>query len=78
MDRHQRTILLAEDNENDIELTLSTLQSFKLTNQVQVVRDGSEVMDYLLCRGSFKSRDCEPPAVILLDIIIICGTLPTA
>ncbi len=63
-----RTILLAEDNEHDIELTLSTLESFPLANRIQVVRDGAEALDYLLCRGQYKDRDCVPPAVILLDI----------
>lgn len=62
------TILLAEDNEHDIELTLSTLESFRLANNIMVVRDGAEALDYLLCEGEYKSRDCIMPAVILLDI----------
>ena len=63
-----RTILLAEDNDNDIELTLSTLESFNLANDIKVVRDGAEALDYLLCKGEYADRQCDPPAVILLDI----------
>jgi CheY-like chemotaxis protein len=62
------TILLAEDNEHDIELTLSTLDSFRLANKIKVVRDGAEALDYLLCKGEYESRDCVMPSVILLDI----------
>lgn len=68
MTRTIRTILLAEDNENDIELTMSTLETFRLANDIQVVRDGAEALDYLLCKGQYESRTCQPPAVILLDI----------
>lgn len=62
------TILLAEDNDHDIELTLSTLESFRVANSIHVVRDGAEALDYLLCKGKYKNRDCVMPAVILLDI----------
>lgn len=63
------SILLAEDNENDIELTLATLDSFNLANKIDVVRDGTEALDYLLCKGKYEGREgCTPPAVILLDI----------
>lgn len=68
MTRSIRTILLAEDNEHDIELTLSTLESFNLANEIKVVRDGAEALDYLLCRGEYEANTCTPPAVILLDI----------
>lgn len=68
MTRPFRTILLAEDNDNDVELTLSTLERFKLANAVTVVRDGAEALDYLLCQGEYAERQCEAPAVILLDI----------
>lgn len=63
-----KTILLAEDNENDIELTMSTLENFNLANDIKVVRDGAEALDYLMCRGVYEGRECTPPAVILLDI----------
>ncbi|MBI3803149.1 MAG: response regulator [Nitrospirae bacterium] len=63
-----RSILLAEDNAEDVELTLEALSRHNLANKVIVARDGSETLDYLYCRGKFKSRPPEPPAVVLLDI----------
>jgi len=63
-----RTILLAEDNDNDVELTLAALRSNRVANDVVVVRDGAEALDYLYRRGSFASRGAESPALILLDL----------
>ena len=61
-------ILLAEDNRNDVELSLEALGEYNLANEVVVVRDGSEALDYLYCQGSFSNRISVNPAVILLDI----------
>lgn len=61
-------ILLAEDNRNDVELTLSALEASNLANRVVVVRDGVEALDYLHCRGSYLGRGDGNPAVMLLDI----------
>lgn len=61
-------ILLAEDNPNDVELSLEALGEYNLANEVIVVRDGSEALDYLYCQGSFSNRINGNPAVILLDI----------
>ena len=61
-------ILLAEDNENDIELTLAALAENNLANRVDVVRDGVEVLDYLYYRGKFTTRDRGNPIVLLLDL----------
>ena len=63
-----RNILLAEDNPNDVELTLSGLAELRLANEVTVVRDGAEALDYLHVRGKFASRHDGNPAVILLDL----------
>jgi CheY-like chemotaxis protein len=63
-----RTILLAEDNANDVELTLAALRGHGVANQIVVVRDGAEALDYLYQRGAFASRATEPPALILLDL----------
>jgi CheY-like chemotaxis protein len=63
-----RRILLAEDNENDIELTLSALAECRLANEVEVVRDGADALDYIYRRGKFTDRGTELPGVILLDI----------
>ncbi|HZR46555.1 MAG TPA: response regulator [Candidatus Manganitrophaceae bacterium] len=63
-----KSILLAEDNTEDVELTLEALSEYNLANEVVVVRDGAEALDYLYRRGSFKMRASGNPAVILLDI----------
>ena len=63
-----RTILLADDNSNDVELTLLALAEKGLANRVVVVSDGVEVLDFLRCQGKFKDRVNELPAVILLDV----------
>jgi CheY-like chemotaxis protein len=63
-----RKILLVEDNPKDVELTLEALSEHKLANQVDVVNDGVEALDYLYCRGKFSTRPNLKPAVILLDI----------
>ena len=61
-------ILLAEDNPKDVELTLSALEEHNLANKVVVVNDGAEALDYLYCRGKFKTRTPGHPAVVLLDL----------
>jgi len=59
-------ILLVEDNEGDIVLTLEALKDAKAGNSVMVVRDGEEAMQYLLRQGQYKNA--ETPDIILLDI----------
>ena len=62
-------ILLVEDNESDIELTLEAFKKAKLSNRVQVARDGLEALDYLFCRNRHIDRDtAHNPQVILLDL----------
>ena len=61
-------ILLAEDSANDVELTLAALSEHRLANEVVVVRDGAEAVDYLERRGQFAGRPSGNPAVVLLDI----------
>jgi len=63
-----KTILLAEDNPKDVELILEAMTDNHLANQVVVVHDGVEAMEYLRCEGKFATRKPENPAVILLDI----------
>jgi CheY-like chemotaxis protein len=63
-----RTILLAEDNQNDVELTLAALSENNLANRVEVAKDGVEVLEYLRCIGKHSQRKKGNPAVILLDI----------
>ena len=63
-----KNILLVEDDPNDVELTLLALAGKNLANQVTVVNDGVEAMEYLRYEGKFKTRKNGKPAVILLDI----------
>lgn len=63
-----KSILLVEDNVEDVELTLEALAEYNLANDVVIARDGAEALDYLYHRGSFKTRTPGNPAVILLDI----------
>jgi len=63
-----KRILLVEDNSNDIELTLAALAENRLANEVVVVRDGEEALDYLYRRGVFKLRREGNPVVVLLDL----------
>jgi two-component system, response regulator len=64
-----RFILLVEDNPDDEALTLRALRKNNITNEVIVVRDGVEVLDFLSCRGTYASRDPEEmPELILLDL----------
>jgi CheY-like chemotaxis protein len=61
-------ILIAEDNPNDVELTLEALAAHNLANRVTVAKDGVEAMDYLRRKGRFTDRAPGDPAVLLLDI----------
>lgn len=63
-----KPILLVEDNPKDLELTLVALERSQLANEVIVMRDGAEALDYLLRRGSYSTRDEGNPAVLLLDL----------
>jgi CheY-like chemotaxis protein len=63
-----KTILYAEDNPKDVELTLEALSDHNLANIVKVVKDGVEAMEYLQCKGKYKERKPINPAVLLLDI----------
>src|SRR5687768_1023702 len=61
-------ILLVEDDHKDVELILSALAENRLANEVQVVRDGEEALDYLYRRAQFRLRHPGNPAVVLLDL----------
>jgi CheY-like chemotaxis protein len=63
-----RTILLAEDNANDVELTLAALRHNHVINDVVVVRDGADALDYLYRRNGFARRAAGNPALVLLDL----------
>jgi CheY-like chemotaxis protein len=61
-------ILIVEDDPKDVDLTLTALEEYNLANEVVVTRDGEEALDYLYCRGNFKMRTGDNPAVLLLDL----------
>lgn len=63
-----KRILLVEDDLRDMELTLTALEEKKLANEVLVVHDGEEALDYLFTRGSFRMRAPGNPVVVLLDL----------
>lgn len=62
-----KSILLVEDDPQDIELTLAALEEQQLANKVAVVCDGEEALDYLYNRGKYKTRTGGNPIVVLLD-----------
>ncbi len=65
----RKTILLVEDNPDDEALTLRALKKNSIANQIIVVHDGVEALDYLWCRAEYKDRDpSDHPQVILLDL----------
>lgn len=62
-------ILLVEDNPRDVELTLRALKKNKITNRIQVVRDGEQALDFLFATGEYATRANEAnPKVVLLDL----------
>ena len=63
-----RRILMVEDDRKDVELSLTALEQYNLANEVIVVGDGEEALDYLHRRGKFMARTSGNPAVILLDL----------
>jgi CheY-like chemotaxis protein len=62
-------ILMADDDEDDVLLTQKALRQGKLLNELYCVRDGEELMDYLLHQGAYTDATKAPrPGVILLDL----------
>ena len=66
-----KTILLVEDNLDDVDLTLHALKKSNIKNDVIVVNDGADALDYLFGTGNYSNRDLtEMPTVILLDLML--------
>ena len=62
-------ILLVEDNPDDEALTIRALKKNNIGNELKVVRDGAEALEFLFCTGAYAKRDPrEKPQVVLLDI----------
>lgn len=62
-------ILLVEDNPNDVKLTLRAFKQHNLSNQITVVRDGEEALEFLFCTGAYSHRNIENGRkIVLLDL----------
>jgi two-component system response regulator len=62
-------ILLVEDNPSDLELATYALKKRGLSDNIKVIRDGAQALDFLFCRGEFEQRDSSiQPDVIFLDL----------
>jgi len=68
MNSELKRILLVDDSDRDIELTLDALAQHNLANEVIALHDGAEALDYLFRRGPFAGRTTTNPAVVLLDL----------
>lgn len=65
----QKTILLVEDNPDDVELTMRALKKNNIKNEIVVAKDGVEALDYLFGTGKHAGRDLSGmPTLILLDL----------
>lgn len=62
-------ILLVEDNQMDVELTLDAFREARLSNAIHVTRNGEDALDYLFCRGKYSDREPHAlPDLVLLDL----------
>jgi len=68
-DMNEIEILLVEDNPHDVEMTLRALKRNNITNEVHVVKDGAEALDYLFADEIYANRDInQSPKLVLLDL----------
>jgi two-component system response regulator len=69
MNPNEIDILLVDDSQDDVDLTLHALRSENLANRIFVVRDGEEALDFLFCTGAHAERSFDhPPKIVLLDL----------
>lgn len=61
MNRNEVDILLVDDSQDDVDLTLHSLRAENLANRVFVVRDGEEALDFLFCTGPYAERSFNHP-----------------
>ena len=65
----EKTILLVEDNPDDVALTLRALKKNNLLNEVVVAKDGVEALEFLFCEGKYADKPLDHlPELILLDL----------
>jgi len=65
----EQVILLVEDNPDDALLAIRAFKKNELVDDIVVVRDGVEALDYLHCNGEYSERDCSTqPSIVLLDL----------
>jgi CheY-like chemotaxis protein len=63
-----KLILFAEDSPHDVEMTLNAFAAHNLVNEIVVVNDGAEALDFLFCRGRYADRSTGNPALVVLDV----------
>jgi len=69
MANSEKTVLLVEDNDDDVELTLRAFEKSDLKSKVEVTKDGKQALDYLFAKGDYSARNVtDVPNLILLDI----------
>jgi two-component system response regulator len=68
MNGYDADILLVEDSQDDMELTLHALKQEHLGNNIHVARDGEEALEYIFCTGAHANRTFALPKLILLDL----------
>ncbi len=61
-------ILLVDDNQDDIDLTLRAIRKSNIDQRVEIARDGQEALDYLFAEGEYEGEEHELPSVVLLDL----------
>jgi two-component system response regulator len=69
MNENEVDILLVDDSQDDLDLTLHALRAENLANHVFIARDGEEALDFLFCSGPHSGRSFDrPPKLVLLDL----------
>ena len=69
MNSSEVDILLVDDSQDDVDLTLHALRAENLANHVFIARDGEEALDFLFCSGPHSGRSFDrPPKLVLLDL----------
>jgi len=66
---NQTEILLVEDSQDDLDMTLRALRKANMANHIEIARDGAEALDFIFCEGAHAARKIENlPRLILLDL----------